>query len=122
MQNKIFNRVKAYLFYSQYTPSLLGIFINPFYFARRAIYKNIKSFSGHITGIILDIGCGSKPYKGLFTADQYIGMDIRISGHHHVNSLIDVFYDGSNIPFGNNHFDSIVCFEVLEHVFNPKFF
>jgi SAM-dependent methyltransferase len=34
--------------------------------------------------------------------------------------LIDVIYDGWNLPFLSNSFDTIVSFEVFEHVFNPE--
>lgn len=120
--NKLFKKIKTYLLKEQFRPSFLGLFVNPFYFARKAIYNNIKNYSNNITGNILDIGCGSKPYATLFPADNYIGMDIKVTGHKHSDSNIDVYYDGATIPFNDNFFDSIVCFEVLEHVFNPDVF
>lgn len=122
MPSDLFKKLETYLLKEQFRPSFAGLFINPFYFARKAIYKNIKIYSKHITGITLDIGCGCKPYANLFTTEKYIGMDIEVSGHKHTDSHIDVFYDGATIPFENNYFDSIVCFEVLEHVFNPDIF
>jgi SAM-dependent methyltransferase len=120
--NPLFKKIKIYLIKEQYRPSFAGLFLNPFYFARKAIYKNIKIYSKNITGTTLDIGCGSKPYASLFRTDKYIGMDIEVSGHKHTDSQIDIFYNGVEIPFEDNYFDSIVCFEVLEHVFNPDIF
>jgi SAM-dependent methyltransferase len=70
-------------------------------------------------GDILDFGCGSKPYELLFkNANSYVGVDIEASGHDHENSKIDYFYDGRALPFQDEFFDAVVCFEVLEHVFN----
>jgi SAM-dependent methyltransferase len=74
-----------------------------------------------IKGKVLDVGCGSKPYQDCFPlVSAYIGIDVEASGHDHENSKVDVFYDGISIPFTNESFDSVVCFEVLEHVKDPK--
>lgn len=68
----------------------------------------------------MDFGCGSKPYESLFlNASSYIGVDIEVSGHSHLNEKIDVFYDGKTVPFPDNNFDNVFCSEVMEHVFNP---
>jgi len=109
-------------FKEQFRPSVLGLFLNPFYFGRRAIYKNIRRYSDKVYGNILDIGCGSKPYSSLFNCTEYIGLDVNITGHKHDKSKIDVFYDGVTMPFENNTFDSAVCFEVFQVVFNPEHF
>lgn len=52
-------------------------------------------------------------------ATSYIGLDIEVSGHSHINENIDVFYDGKTIPFNDNYFDNVFCSEVMEHVFKP---
>ncbi len=69
-------------------------------------------------GRLLDFGCGSKPYKPLFEVDEYIGTDIEVSGHDHRNEDIDVYYDGTTLPFTDESFDSIFSSEVFEHIFN----
>jgi SAM-dependent methyltransferase len=95
------------------------IFVEPFYFIRKGINQSIKSLSTQCTGKVLDFGCGAKPYKTYFThAEQYIGLDIEKSGHGHENEQIDVFYNGTTIPFEDNHFDAVFSSEVFEHVFN----
>ncbi len=95
------------------------IFIQPFFFIRKGINKSIRELSPQCNGKVLDFGCGGKPYAQYFThADEYIGLDIENPGHPHLNEHIDIFYDGKNIPFAENTFDSVFSSEVFEHVFN----
>ena len=96
-----------------------SILINPFFIIRRGIYRGIEKHAAKVTGKILDFGCGSKPYEKLFVnAESYTGIDLEVTGHDHENSKVDVYYDGKTIPFKENSFDAVVCFEVFEHVFN----
>jgi SAM-dependent methyltransferase len=116
-------KLKNYILQQLFRPNVLGFFINPFFLGRSAMYINVKKYSNAISGKTLDVGCGSKPYIGLFSnITTYIGMDIEQSGHKHQREYIDVFYDGETFPFPENEFDSLVFFEVLEHVFNPDTF
>ena len=97
----------------------LSIVTNPVYIIRNGLFKAISQIAPTLKGNILDFGCGSKPYESLFkTANSYIGVDIEVSGHNHKESKVDFFYDGKILPFDDNHFDVVVCFEVFEHVFN----
>lgn len=116
-------KIKYYLLQQFFRPGLIGFFINPFFLGRSAMYINVKKYSKFVSGKTLDVGSGSKPYIGLFDkVTSYIGMDIEQSGHKHQREYIDVFYDGETFPFEENTFDSLVFFEVLEHVFNPDTF
>lgn len=91
----------------------------PAYLTRRRLYEGITRQAGRMTGKMLDFGCGSKPYKSLFTnVQQYVGLDFENLGHSHANEQIDFFYDGKNIPFSDETFDSVFTSEVFEHVFN----
>tara|TARA_B110000211_G_scaffold157380_1_gene178297 strand:- start:3373 stop:4134 length:762 start_codon:yes stop_codon:yes gene_type:complete len=103
-------------FYPSY---FLGVWINPFFIIRRGLIDGVREISTYIHGgKLLDVGCGSKPYEELFVVDEYIGIDIEVSGHSHASSKVDKFYDGKAIPFPNGHFDCVFSSEVFEHVFN----
>jgi SAM-dependent methyltransferase len=102
-------------------PNLLGLVINPFYFARAGLAKSIAVFAHLLKGRLLDIGCGSKPYKKLFVVDEYVGLDID-SEITRKRNVAEVLYDGKVFPFLSNSFDSALCNQVLEHVFNPDEF
>lgn len=107
----------------KFYPGVLGIFINPFFFARHELVKNIGKFSDKVSGKLLDVGCGRKPYKKILTnVTEYIGMDIENPGHDHSEEDIDVFYDGKTFPFPDESFDSVLTNQVFEHVFNPAEF
>lgn len=103
---------------SLFQPTFLGLFFNPFFIIRSGLYKGVSQFSNHMRGKLLDFGCGSKPYKALFSVSEYVGTDIEVSGHDHRHEEIDVYYDGETLPFADESFDSIFSSEVFEHVFN----
>ena len=115
------NNLKELYKKEQFKPTILGLFINPFYFARKGLYKNISQLIPHLSGKLLDIGCGTKPYETICKVDEYIGLEIDDEGNRQ-HAYADFFYDGTTMPFENNTFHSIMCNQVLEHVFNPNEF
>ena len=88
------------------------------YLLRKKLLKAVDKYSNYMSGVMMDFGCGSKPYKSLFVVDNYVGVDFQGEGHSHENEQIDVFYDGKKLPFPDNHFDSVFSTEVFEHIFN----
>ena len=103
----------------KFHPGFLGFFINYNYLIRRSIKSAIKINAVILKGALLDFGCGTKPYKKLFVnVEEYIGIDLKIEGREESHIYVDKFYDGKVIPYEDERFDSILCTEVLEHVFN----
>lgn len=103
----------------EFNPTKRGVWTNELYLIRRTIAKCIRGNASHLNGSVLDYGCGSMPYKPLFEASRYVGVDIAVSGHPDQNKCADFFFDGINLPFGDGEFDGVLMAEVLEHVFNP---
>lgn len=104
---------------SLFLTTWVSILINPVFILRHYLLLTIRQVSHLISGRVLDLGCGSKPYEGQFNrATEYIGVEVAISGHNHRDSKVDVFYDGKVLPFPDNWFDSAVSFEVFEHVWD----
>jgi ubiquinone/menaquinone biosynthesis C-methylase UbiE len=111
--------VKDIIKREKFFPGIIGFFINHNFLIRKGLKKGIQQNTNKLEGKLLDFGCGSKPYKELFEkADEYIGIDLKIEGREENHKYVDKFYDGNVIPFDNKSFDSLLCTEVLEHVFN----
>ena len=117
IRTKMFNKLLSFYKHQQFIPSIISIFINPSYFIRKGLYKRIKENAGYLKGNLLDIGCGSKPYKNLFRVNSYTGLDINNSAHSHEYESVDVYYNGQSFPFKNEKFDSAFSSEVFEHIF-----
>lgn len=105
----------------QFNPKIIGLFINPFYFARKGLYKHVSELIRNLNGKVLDIGCGQKPYRNLCSCTEYIGLEID-TPQNRQNKKADFFYNGVTMPFSDNYFDSIISNQVFEHVFNPNEF
>ncbi|MEO8856430.1 MAG: methyltransferase domain-containing protein, partial [Burkholderiaceae bacterium] len=105
----------------QFNPRMLGLFINPFFLARRSLWKAVSCFGPRLQGPLLDVGCGSKPYRALFQVERYVGLDID-SETARKRGVADAFYDGTQFPFPDSAFASVLCNQVLEHVFKPEEF
>jgi SAM-dependent methyltransferase len=102
-----------------FQPGIAAVFFHPFFLIRYPLFKAIRQNAPALKGKLMDFGCGSKPYQNLFKVDSYIGVDVEQSGHNHQNSKIDVFYNGTTLPFESETFDSVFSSEVLEHLFQP---
>ena len=113
-------RLKQFLQNNQFEPGVLGIFLNPFYIARKSLLENIILHGKNITGKTLDVGCGTKPYEKYFKSTEYVGLEIESTIHQ--DNKADVFYKGEKLPFQKEEFDSVVTNQVLEHVFDPNLF
>lgn len=115
------NRLRAIYDGEMFFPGLMALFVNPFYFARKGLYKSMVNMSRELAGNLLDVGCGTKPYRNIFNVDSYRGLDID-SPTTRERALADDLYDGGRFPYSNSLFDSALCNQVLEHVFNPDEF
>jgi SAM-dependent methyltransferase len=73
--------------------------------------------------IILDFGCGEKPYYPFFEkkTKEYIGVDIEESPERSQGTDI-VIKQGEKLPFSDEHFDAIVSTQVFEHIRDLKFY
>jgi SAM-dependent methyltransferase len=105
----------------QFKPGIVGVFVNPFFLARRGLWREIEAASPMLTGDLLDVGCGTKPYPSLFTVRSYTGLEIDTPIARQ-RDVAEAYYDGKSFPFDDASFDAVLCNQVLEHVFKPDDF
>lgn len=86
-----------------------------------AISRAIKSKADQACGLMLDIGCGDKPYEINFLpfVDTYFGLEYSPKSGYRGNRA-DVAGDAAALPFADETYNTILCTEVLEHVKNPE--
>ena len=85
----------------------------------RLLEDAIRAEAPRARGRLLDVGCGHRPYEPYFRpyVDRYIGLEFPVTsgvrqGDVHGSSLV--------LPFASNSFDTVVSFQVLEHVTDPQ--
>lgn len=122
MSHSLLSGLKRRIGQEAFHPTLLGIFLNPYYLARSALHRRIRIVAPRLRGDVLDVGCGSKPYASLFVnCSSYIGLEYDSTRSRSL-SAADVFYDGTVFPFPDDSFDVVFTSQTLEHVFTPMKF
>ncbi len=83
--------------------------------------KQLIGYAGqYLSGKLLDIGCGTKPYKAMLFpfVNEHVGVGHEATFHDKTN--IDLMGAAYEIPAGNETFDSAICTAVLEHLEEPE--
>jgi SAM-dependent methyltransferase len=84
---------------------------------------SFQRFSSNIRGTVLDIGCGTAPYRDEIShlGSAYIPVDWPNSRHQmsHVRVFADV---AQALPFSDAVANTIVAFQVMEHLAEPEVF
>ncbi len=80
-------------------------------------YRTLEPFIHHnlaaLDAPLLDLGCGSKPYRSLYPPGEVVGADV-FDG-----SAVDVKLEvGKPLPFKDNYFANVFCSQVFEHVYD----
>ena len=69
-------------------------------------------------GRVLDFGCGEKPYQPIIYCNEYVGVDVKTSGHSKDrHAKVDYYYENNKLPFGEMYFDNVISTQVFEHVY-----
>lgn len=86
-----------------------------YFTGRENLINGIKQFKELPEGVVLDIGCGNKPYRRYFSGNikNYIGLDLAYSQE------VDIIADAIYLPILSQTFDTVLCFNALNVFKNP---
>lgn len=85
-------------------------------YKNRSVNPNRLMFAEqHAESPVLDVGCGHGEYIDALRNREVVGIDILA---YKERSRI-VRGDATNLPFRDDSFDTVLMFEVLEHLYNP---
>lgn len=90
-----------------------------------SIWKDLEVLLPKVRGVILDVGCGSQPYRSLLDDNKviYQGLDIAESEERFGYLAPDtIYFKGSVWGLKNEQLDTVMSCEVMEHVENPLAF
>jgi len=100
--------------------NLNSLFGHPYWLARSALYNEIANIHPKNYSTVLDVGCGSMPYRSIFIGTTvYHGLEID-QERNRLNSNVTHFFDGLTFPQCDNAYDLVICSQVLEHAFEPE--
>lgn len=82
----------------------------------RLFLDAMKELVNYAKGELLDVGCGQSPFYPLFLqkTNSYVKTDVLTS-----SGKPDIYSSITALPFKDESFDTILCTQVLEHVFEP---
>lgn len=65
--------------------------------------------------LVVDVGCGEKPYADFFEGALYVGLNYGIAG-----ASPDIVGDAQQLPLRDGCADIVFCTQVIEHVPHPE--
>ncbi len=81
----------------------------------------LRRSRAHVTGTLLDVGCGRRPYEEMFRghATRYVGMD---RPRRAEDARPHVVGDAEALPFASGSVDTVLATELVEHLPRPEAF
>ena len=92
----------------------IDLLSTPLFIIKKLQRDSFREEAPALKGRVLDIGCGTQPYRRYISCDEYVGID----GMYGVKPQICAVAE--NLPFKNASFDAVVCTEVIEHLGSPQ--
>jgi SAM-dependent methyltransferase len=87
---------------------------DPYYLHYRSLFSDLRDAAGYAHGVLLDIGCGNKPYERFFEGQvsHHVGCDLVQSS----KGRADVICPATELAFKDGSYDTVLLTQVVEHV------
>ncbi|EKD90431.1 MAG: hypothetical protein ACD_31C00005G0057 [uncultured bacterium] len=111
--------VKKY--WLRFTDKFGATIIHPQFIMKRYELKAIQDNKQYIKGDLIDLGCGTIPYKEIINpmVKSYTALD-KPNAYNYSSEKPDVYADILSIPLKDNRFDTVLILQVLEHLSQPQ--
>jgi SAM-dependent methyltransferase len=88
--------------------------------ANHKIIAALERARGHARGVLLDVGCGSRPFANLFAGrvERYLGVDLQAS-RFLGDRPPDAYARGEQLPFRAGSMDTVLSLSVLTYLPEP---
>jgi len=88
--------------------------------ANHKIIAALERARGHARGVLLDVGCGARPFAHLFAGrvERYLGVDLRAS-RFLGDRPPDAYARGEELPFRAGSMDTVLSLSVLTYLPEP---
>jgi len=100
---------------------LIKTWLYPRHISQIYLRKAIQKASIYAQGILIDVGCGNRPYEPVLIkrVNRYIGVDWPVSPE---KARQDITGDAGNLPFFSEVADTVLSTELMEHLKDPNHF
>ncbi len=85
----------------------------------RILRRRVIEVAQHARGVLVDVGCGSRPYESALIrqVDLYVGIDLNPGRYAH--GKVDVVSDSERLPVASESADMVLSNQVIEHLREP---
>jgi SAM-dependent methyltransferase len=80
----------------------------------RHLAAQLASEGAELNGVLLDLGCGARPYGSLFPSVRYLGADVL-----YTHGRPDLIAMAEALPISTGSVDVVLSTQQLEHVISP---
>ncbi len=99
--------------------------LHPQFVPFAVFFEDLRRSLPSMKGLLLDLGCGSQPYRKIIEpfVERYVGFDYPAAAREIPSERRpEVHGDALSLPFRDECADTLLAFDLLEHLTDPRAF